>query len=538
MNKQMYHIAFSGELLTGFTLEQAKQNLSRIFKISLAKAEALFSGRKHILKKNINLPTAKKYREALKKQGIGVVIEESGVVGRPSVQPIHSSLPNAAELGAAAARLSRSQQRQVGASKAAADCASKPVSMAISTAKNLSPLLKSAATPNREIPPLDIVANDVTDKRIFPANKPVFTPSGPSKTKPKSKPPQNTDTASRKTSALEELQRLLEKSRTHKPAGNTATPILDKQKPSAGKNTLLKGVPSPTVKREAVAKKNPMLTNPLLKGIKPAANKLSSSPIPLTPPLPQKTAQQKAAPMAKKLESKPADIDQTIQPPRITPAPLPSTPKKSAASDGRVQEQEHVKPKVEQEQTKVEHRSTSELVNKPFEQPILLSCIICGQTQHIAQHCLNCNSVFEVVSESTLDGISSELEKLLGHEGYENTPLEKALWPGVTVLLFLYTLIFNFNLPLITFWVSDDTFDNLIATELKHACNKDSSCLTAIKEQLNNCIKRSGIYEFKPQGDKRVQLDGYLDSISSCIVDRDKKPFFGVGTKTPFKNLQ
>jgi len=78
----------------------------------------------------------------------------------------------------------------------------------------------------------------------------------------------------------------------------------------------------------------------------------------------------------------------------------------------------------------------------------------------------------------------------------------------------------------------------LITTELKQACNKDSSCLSAVKEQLNNCIKLSGIYEFKPVGDKRVQLDGYLDSISSCIVDGNKKPFFGVGTKTPFKNLQ
>ena len=76
MSDPRFNIVFSGQLARGVSLETARANLARLFKIPEAKAAAMFSGKEIILKKNVDIDTAGKYRLALKKAGALVKIDE------------------------------------------------------------------------------------------------------------------------------------------------------------------------------------------------------------------------------------------------------------------------------------------------------------------------------------------------------------------------------------------------------------------------------------------------------------------------------
>lgn len=71
-----YQVEFFGQTLPGFDLDQVKQNLTRLLKLDAAKLEPLFSGRKTILKRNIDKATADKYQQALAQAGAQVNIVE------------------------------------------------------------------------------------------------------------------------------------------------------------------------------------------------------------------------------------------------------------------------------------------------------------------------------------------------------------------------------------------------------------------------------------------------------------------------------
>ncbi len=65
MSDDMYEVAFSGEIAEGADIEQVKQAVAKLFKADEAKLEQLFSGKRIVIKKNINLVTAQKYQTAL-----------------------------------------------------------------------------------------------------------------------------------------------------------------------------------------------------------------------------------------------------------------------------------------------------------------------------------------------------------------------------------------------------------------------------------------------------------------------------------------
>ncbi len=64
-----YNLIFHGEIIEGASLDEVKSNLARLFKADTAKTEALFSGKKIIIKKNLDAESAKKYLAILKKAG-------------------------------------------------------------------------------------------------------------------------------------------------------------------------------------------------------------------------------------------------------------------------------------------------------------------------------------------------------------------------------------------------------------------------------------------------------------------------------------
>lgn len=69
MSNELYEVAFSGEILEGADLQQVKAKVAAIFKADDAKLAQLFSGKRVVIKKNIDQATANKYKTALQKAG-------------------------------------------------------------------------------------------------------------------------------------------------------------------------------------------------------------------------------------------------------------------------------------------------------------------------------------------------------------------------------------------------------------------------------------------------------------------------------------
>jgi hypothetical protein len=69
MSDENFEVAFSGEIADGANLEQVKARVAQMFKADEAKLAHLFSGKRVIIKKNIDRQTAAKYQAALHKAG-------------------------------------------------------------------------------------------------------------------------------------------------------------------------------------------------------------------------------------------------------------------------------------------------------------------------------------------------------------------------------------------------------------------------------------------------------------------------------------
>lgn len=65
----VFEVAFSGQIAPGADLEQVKKNIGSMFKADEAKLAQLFSGKRIVIKKNIDQQTALKYQAAMQKAG-------------------------------------------------------------------------------------------------------------------------------------------------------------------------------------------------------------------------------------------------------------------------------------------------------------------------------------------------------------------------------------------------------------------------------------------------------------------------------------
>ena len=64
-----YEIAFSGQIQPGADLEQVKANLARLFQADAQRIALLFSGRRMVIKNNLDPAAAEKYRITLERAG-------------------------------------------------------------------------------------------------------------------------------------------------------------------------------------------------------------------------------------------------------------------------------------------------------------------------------------------------------------------------------------------------------------------------------------------------------------------------------------
>lgn len=69
-----FEIAFSGQLVSGAQLEQVKANLTKLFQADAQRIALLFSGRRIVIKSNLDAAGAEKYRATLERAGAVVEV--------------------------------------------------------------------------------------------------------------------------------------------------------------------------------------------------------------------------------------------------------------------------------------------------------------------------------------------------------------------------------------------------------------------------------------------------------------------------------
>jgi len=75
---QTYSVIFSGKVAEGFEVDQVKQNMAQVFKLSAEKVDKLFSGKPVAIKRSVDQSSALKFRNVMAKAGALGVIREDG----------------------------------------------------------------------------------------------------------------------------------------------------------------------------------------------------------------------------------------------------------------------------------------------------------------------------------------------------------------------------------------------------------------------------------------------------------------------------
>ena len=88
MSDELFEIAFSGQIVEGADLDAVKQKIGAIFKADEARLEHMFSGRRVVIKRQVDEITAIKYRGAFLKAGaICEVVSSAAAVAQESSPP-------------------------------------------------------------------------------------------------------------------------------------------------------------------------------------------------------------------------------------------------------------------------------------------------------------------------------------------------------------------------------------------------------------------------------------------------------------------
>lgn len=76
---KLYEIVFSGQLVPGAQLDRVKANLAKLFQADAQRIALLFSGRRLVLKNNLDQAAAEKYRATLERAGALAEVVEMAV---------------------------------------------------------------------------------------------------------------------------------------------------------------------------------------------------------------------------------------------------------------------------------------------------------------------------------------------------------------------------------------------------------------------------------------------------------------------------
>ncbi len=110
MSDELFEVAFSGEIAEGAELEQVKAKVGAMFKADATKLAHLFSGKRVVIKKNIDQATANKYKTALNNAGaiceVRSLSQPAPAAEKPAEKPAAQTPPPAPVQAAAAPKAS------------------------------------------------------------------------------------------------------------------------------------------------------------------------------------------------------------------------------------------------------------------------------------------------------------------------------------------------------------------------------------------------------------------------------------------------
>jgi len=142
MSEELFEVAFSGEIAEGADLAQVKAKVGAMFKADEAKLAHLFSGKRMVIKKNIDQATANKYKTAL--NNAGAICELKSLNAEPIEKPA-AAVSTPAPTPAPAAPVAQ------------------PASSASSVQAASTPMQSGNAPAAPQTAPLGVTASDIAD---------------------------------------------------------------------------------------------------------------------------------------------------------------------------------------------------------------------------------------------------------------------------------------------------------------------------------------------------------------------------------------
>ncbi len=107
MSDQLFEVALSGQISEGASADDVKVKLGKMFNADEAKLAQLFSGRRVVIKKNIDQATAGKYKTALNHAGAECEVSVMGggaVPAQPAAAPAEKAAAAAPAVAATASQ--------------------------------------------------------------------------------------------------------------------------------------------------------------------------------------------------------------------------------------------------------------------------------------------------------------------------------------------------------------------------------------------------------------------------------------------------
>lgn len=103
MSEARFNVVFAGEIVAGADPAKVRENLAAAFRMDVSKVEALFSGKRVVVKKDADQATAMKFRAVMKQAGALCDLERIGeeaaapapVAAAPAPAPAPSAPPSA-----------------------------------------------------------------------------------------------------------------------------------------------------------------------------------------------------------------------------------------------------------------------------------------------------------------------------------------------------------------------------------------------------------------------------------------------------------
>ena len=145
MSEELFEVAFSGQIADAADLQQVKAKVAAMFKADEEKLAHLFSGKRVVIKKNIDQATANKYKTAL--NNAGAICEIKSLLTPPAEVAAAEKTPTPATKSAPAASSD--------SNRPAVSAATTGQSAAASTSGNIPAAPQTA--------PLGIGADDIAD---------------------------------------------------------------------------------------------------------------------------------------------------------------------------------------------------------------------------------------------------------------------------------------------------------------------------------------------------------------------------------------